>query len=166
MQQGGVIRSSARSERVIVWIAFIALISLANIIIGACGGLFGVEALSLQQILGYLFAPIAFLIGIPWSEATQVGSLLGQKLVINEFVAYIDFVGMGDALSAQSKKIVTVALCGFANFSSIAILLAVWVYSHPHVVRYRAPGPEYPAGTLSNFMSAALVGIFFAITTL
>lgn len=149
-------------------IAFIALISLANIIIGACGGLFGVEALSLQQILGYLFAPIAFLIGIPWSEATQVGSLLGQKLVINEFVAYIDFVGMGDALSEQSKKIVTVALCGFANFSSIAILLGglgvLAPSRRPDIARLGLKAVL--AGTLSNFMSAALVGIFFAITTL
>ena len=149
-------------------IAFIALISLANIIIGACGGLFGVEALSLQQILGYLFAPIAFLIGIPWSEATQVGSLLGQKLVINEFVAYIDFVGMGDALSAQSKKIVTVALCGFANFSSIAILLGglgvLAPSRRPDIARLGLKAVL--AGTLSNFMSAALVGIFFAISTL
>ncbi len=148
-------------------IAFIALISLANIIIGACGGLFGVEALSLQQILGYLFAPIAFLIGIPWSEATQVGSLLGQKLVINEFVAYIDFVGMGDALSAQSKKIVTVALCGFANFSSIAILLGglgvLAPSRRPDIARLGLKAVL--AGTLSNFMSAALVGIFFAIST-
>ena len=148
-------------------IAFIALISLANIIIGACGGLFGVEALSLQQILGYLFAPIAFLIGIPWSEATQVGSLLGQKLVINEFVAYIDFVGMGDALSAQSKKIVTVALCGFANFSSIAILLGglgvLAPSRRPDIARLGLKAVL--AGTLSNFMSATLVGIFFAIST-
>ena len=148
-------------------IAFIALISLANIIIGACGGLFGVEALSLQQILGYLFAPIAFLIGIPWSEATQVGSLLGQKLVINEFVAYIDFVGMGDALSEQSKKIVTVALCGFANFSSIAILLGglgvLAPSRRPDIARL---GLKAVCGYAVEFHECCTRWNFFAITTL
>jgi len=147
-------------------IAFIALISLINIILGAFGGLFGLEALSLQQILGYLFAPIAFLIGIPWSEATAVGSLLGQKLVVNEFVAYIDFVGMKDTLSAHSQVIVTVALCGFANLSSMAILLGglgvLAPSRRPDIARLGLKAVL--AGTLSNFMSAALVGIFFALS--
>jgi CNT family concentrative nucleoside transporter len=147
-------------------IAFIALISLANIILGAFGNLVGLEALSLQQILGYLFAPIAFLIGIPWSEATSVGSLLGQKLVVNEFVAYIDFVGMRDTLSQHSKVIVTVALCGFANLSSMAILLGglgvLAPSRRPDIARLGLKAVL--AGTLSNFMSAALVGIFFAIS--
>ncbi len=147
-------------------IAFIALISLVNIILGAFGGLFGLEALSLQQILGYLFAPIAFLIGIPWAEATTVGSLLGQKLVVNEFVAYIDFVGIKDTLSVHSQVIVTVALCGFANLSSMAILLGglgvLAPSRRPDIARLGLKAVL--AGTLSNFMSAALVGIFFAIS--
>jgi len=147
-------------------IAFIALISLVNIMLGAFGGLFGLEALSLQQILGYLFAPIAFLIGIPWSEATAVGSLLGQKLVVNEFVAYIDFVGMKDSLSAHSQVIVTVALCGFANLSSMAILLGglgvLAPSRRPDIARLGLKAVL--AGTLSNFMSATLVGIFFALS--
>lgn len=147
-------------------IAFIALISLVNIMLGAFGGLFGLEALSLQQILGYVFAPIAFLIGIPWSEATAVGSLLGQKLVVNEFVAYIDFVGMKDTLSAHSQVIVTVALCGFANLSSMAILLGglgvLAPSRRPDIARLGLKAVL--AGTLSNFMSAALVGIFFSIS--
>jgi CNT family concentrative nucleoside transporter len=147
-------------------IAFIALISLVNIILGAFGGLFGLEALSLQIILGYLFAPIAFLIGIPWSEATSVGSLLGQKLVVNEFVAYIDFVGMKDSLSAHSQVIVTVALCGFANLSSMAILLGglgvLAPSRRPDIARLGLKAVL--AGTLSNFMSATLVGIFFALS--
>jgi len=149
-------------------IAFIALIALANIILSAVGGLVGAEALSLQKILGYLFAPIAFLIGIPWSEATQVGSLLGQKLVLNEFVAYVDFVGMREALSAHSKAIVTVALCGFANLSSIAILLGglgvIAPSRRPDIARLGLKAVL--AGTLSNFMSATLVGIFFAVSIL
>ncbi|MCP4323374.1 MAG: NupC/NupG family nucleoside CNT transporter [Alteromonadales bacterium] len=147
-------------------IAFIALISLVNIMLGAFGGLFGLEALSLQQILGYLFAPIAFLIGIPWSEATAVGSLLGQKLVVNEFVAYIDFVGMKESLSAHSQVIVTVALCGFANLSSMAILLGglgvLAPSRRPDIARLGLKAVL--AGTLSNFMSATLVGIFFALS--
>lgn len=147
-------------------IAFIALISLVNIILGSFGGLFGLEALSLQQILGYLFAPIAFLIGIPWSEATAVGSLLGQKLVVNEFVAYIDFVGIKDSLSAHSQVIVTVALCGFANLSSMAILLGglgvLAPSRRPDIARLGLKAVL--AGTLSNFMSATLVGIFFALS--
>jgi CNT family concentrative nucleoside transporter len=147
-------------------IAFIALIALVNIMLGAFGGLFGLEALSLQLILGYVFAPIAFLIGIPWSEATVVGSLLGQKLVVNEFVAYIDFVGIKDTLSANSQVIVTVALCGFANLSSMAILLGglgvLAPSRRPDIARLGLKAVL--AGTLSNFMSATLVGIFFSIS--
>lgn len=147
-------------------IAFIALISLINIMLGAFGGVFGLEALSLQQILGYIFAPIAFLIGVPWSEATTVGSLLGQKLVVNEFVAYIDFVGIKDSLSAHSQVIVTVALCGFANLSSMAILLGglgvLAPSRRPDIARLGLKAVL--AGTLSNFMSATLVGIFFALS--
>ncbi len=147
-------------------IAFIALIALINSMLGAFGGLIGLEALSLQQILGYLFAPIAFLIGIPWSEATQVGSLLGQKLVVNEFVAYIEFVGIKESLSEHSQVIVTVALCGFANLSAIAILLGglgvLAPSRRPDIARLGLKAVL--AGTLSNFMSATLVGIFFAMS--
>jgi len=147
-------------------IAFIALIALINSILGAAGGVFGFEALTLQIILGYLFAPIAFLIGVPWSEAMQVGSLLGQKLVVNEFVAYIDFVGIKESLSANSQVIVTVALCGFANLSSMAILLGglgvLAPSRRPDIARLGLKAVL--AGTLSNFMSACLVGIFFAMS--
>ncbi|WP_435236643.1 NupC/NupG family nucleoside CNT transporter [Psychromonas sp. PT13] len=149
-------------------IAFIALIALINGMLAAVGGVFGLEALTLQQILGYLFAPIAFLIGVPWSEAMQAGSLLGQKLVVNEFVAYIDFVGIKETLSANTQVIITVALCGFANLSSMAILLGgLGVLSpsrRPDIARMGLKAVL--AGTLSNFMSAALVGIFFALSVL
>lgn len=149
-------------------IAFIALIALINSILGAAGGVFGAQALTLQQILGYLFAPIAFLIGVPWSEALQAGSLLGQKLVVNEFVAYIDFVGIKETLSEHTQVIVTVALCGFANLSSMAILLGglgVMAPSRrPDIARLGLKAVL--AGTLSNFMSACLVGIFFALSVL
>lgn len=149
-------------------IAFIALIALVNTIFGAVGGLFGIEALTLQQILGYLFAPIAFLIGIPWTEAVQAGSLLGQKLVVNEFVAYIDFVNIKATLSEHSQVIITVALCGFANLSSMAILLGglgvLAPSRRPDIARLGLKAVL--AGTLSNFMSAALVGIFFTLSVM
>ena len=147
-------------------IAFIGLIALINGMLGAFGDLVGLEALSLQQILGYIFAPFAFIMGVPWSEAQAVGSLLGQKLVLNEFVAYIDFVGIKDTLSEHSQVIVTVALCGFANLSSLAILLGglgvLAPSRRPDIARLGLKA--ILAGTLSNFMSATLVGIFFLIS--
>jgi CNT family concentrative nucleoside transporter len=147
-------------------IAFIALIALINIIFGAVGGIFGYGDLTLQQILGYLFSPIAYLIGIPWEEAVKAGSFLGQKLVVNEFVAYIDFVAVKDSMSTHSQAIITVALCGFANLSSMAILLGglgVMAPSRrPDIARLGLKAVM--AGTLSNFMSATLVGLFLVIS--
>ncbi|HIP75897.1 MAG TPA: NupC/NupG family nucleoside CNT transporter [Psychromonas hadalis] len=145
-------------------IAFIALIALLNQILGGFGGLFGMENLTLEIILGYLFSPIAFILGVPWSEALQAGSLLGQKLVVNEFVAFISFVQMPD-LSEHTKVIMTVALCGFANLSSMAILLGglgvLAPSRRPDIARMGLKAVL--AGTLSNFMSATLMGMFFLI---
>lgn len=147
-------------------IAFIALITLVNSLIGSVGGVFGFEALTLQLILGYVFSPIAFLLGVPWSEAVQAGSLLGQKLVVNEFVAYIDFVAIKDTLSMNSQVIITVALCGFANIGSVAVLLGglgvLAPSRRPDIARLGLKAVL--AGTLSNFMSATLVGLFFALS--
>ena len=147
-------------------IAFIALIALINTMLGAFGDVVGFEALTLEQILGYLFAPIAFLIGVPWSEAIVAGSLLGQKLVVNEFVAYIDFMNVKEALSEHTQVIITVALCGFANLSSMAILLGglgvLAPSRRPDIARMGLKAVM--AGTLSNLMSATLVGIFFALS--
>jgi concentrative nucleoside transporter, CNT family len=147
-------------------IAFIALIALINAILGSVGGVFGIEALTLQQILGYIFSPIAYLLGIPWSESIQAGSFLGQKLVVNEFVAYIDFVNIKDTLSEHSQVIITVALCGFANLSSMAILLgglgALCPSRRSDIAKLGLKAVL--AGTLSNFMSATLVGIFFTLS--
>lgn len=147
-------------------IAFIALIALINTMLGAFGDVVGFEALTLEQILGYLFAPIAFLIGVPWSEAVVAGSLLGQKLVVNEFVAYIDFMNVKEALSEHTQVIITVALCGFANLSSMAILLGglgvLAPSRRPDIARLGLKAVM--AGTLSNLMSATLVGIFFALS--
>ncbi|MEA3303992.1 MAG: NupC/NupG family nucleoside CNT transporter [Pseudomonadota bacterium] len=147
-------------------IAFIALIALINIIFGSVGGLIGYPDLTLQQVLGYLFSPIAYLIGIPWEEAVKAGSFLGQKLVVNEFVAYIDFVAVKESMSEHSQAIITVALCGFANLSSMAILLGglgVMAPSRrPDIARLGLKAVM--AGTLSNFMSATLVGLFLVIS--
>lgn len=148
-------------------IAFIALIALINIMFGSIGGILGIENLTLQLVLGYLFSPIAYLMGVPWSEAIQAGSFLGQKLVVNEFVAYIDFVGVKESMSTHSQAIITVALCGFANLSSMAILLGglgVMAPSRrPDIARLGLKAVL--AGTLSNFMSATLVGIFITLAS-
>lgn len=102
-------------------IAFIAIIAMINAGLGWAGGLFGVENLSLKLIFSYLFAPLAFLMGVPWEDVLNVGYLLGTKISINEFIAYIDLARMQPELSPRSFTIATYALCGFANFSSIAI---------------------------------------------
>jgi concentrative nucleoside transporter, CNT family len=104
-------------------LAFVALIAVANAFFGWLGGLFGYEALSLEMILGWLLRPLAWLMGVPWEEADQVGALLGIKTVLNEFVGYVRMEEMVEAgeLSERSEAIATYALCGFANFSSIAI---------------------------------------------
>jgi CNT family concentrative nucleoside transporter len=106
-------------------IAFVALVALANVILGAIGGLFDAPDLTLQAIFGFLLAPLAWLMGIPWLEAREVGSLIGLKTIVNEFVAYqalADAIGEG-RLSERSAIIASYALCGFANFGSLAILL-------------------------------------------
>jgi CNT family concentrative nucleoside transporter len=148
-------------------LAFIALIALLNMIIGGIGGIFGHGEITMQVILGYLFSPIAYILGIPWTEAIQAGSLLGQKLVINEFVAYVDFIANKEVFSDHSKAIITVALCGFANLSSIAILLGGLGVLAPsrrqEIARFGLRAVL--AGTLSNFMSATLVGIFMSISS-
>ncbi len=146
-------------------LAFIALIALMNMILGGIGGWFGHGEITMQLILGYLFSPIAYIIGIPWTEAVQAGSLLGQKLILNEFVAYVDFIANKEIFSEHSKAIISVALCGFANLSSIAILLGGLGILAPsrrqEIARFGLLAVL--AGTLSNFMSATLVGIFMSI---
>ncbi len=105
-------------------LAFIALIALFNSVVGWAGALIGLPALSLQTLLGYGFAPVAFAVGVPWNEALQVGSLLGTKIILNEFVAYSEMAALIKSGVLSSEKgilIATFALCGFANFSSIAI---------------------------------------------
>ncbi|MCW7553131.1 NupC/NupG family nucleoside CNT transporter [Endozoicomonas gorgoniicola] len=146
-------------------VAFISLIALLNGILGGLGGLVGFDGLTLQTILGYLFSPVALVMGVPLSEATTFGSLLGQKLVMNEFVAYVDFTNVRETLSAHSQAIITFALCGFANLSSIAILLGGIGGMAPNRRKEIAQMGMRAvlAGTFANLMSASIAGIFIAI---
>jgi CNT family concentrative nucleoside transporter len=145
-------------------LAFVALVALANGLLGGLGNLAGIPDLSFQRLVGYIFAPIMFLIGIPWSEAGVAGGLFGTKLVLNEFVAFIDLgnaAGPAAALGDRSRAIVTFALCGFANFSSIAIQMAVTGGLAPNQrpVIARLGIRALIAGSLANLMSAALAGL-------
>ncbi|MDA5559238.1 NupC/NupG family nucleoside CNT transporter [Exiguobacterium sp. MMG028] len=144
-------------------LAFVSLIALVNLILGSVGGLFGFDSLSLELILGYVFAPLAFVIGVPWADAVQFGSFLGQKLVLNEFVAFSEFapiIGSGD-LSARTEAMIAFALCGFANISSLAILLGGLGGMAPNrrgdIARMGVLA--ILAGTLANLMSATLAGL-------
>ena len=143
-------------------LAFVALVALANGLLGGAGNLVGIPDLSFQRLVGYVFAPFMFLIGIPWNEALTAGGLFGTKLVLNEFVAFIDLGKMGaDVLSDRSRAIVTFALCGFANFSSIAIQMAVTGGLAPNQrpVIAKLGLRALLAGSLANLMSAALAGL-------
>ncbi|WP_068547668.1 NupC/NupG family nucleoside CNT transporter [Thalassotalea crassostreae] len=145
--------------------AFVALIALLNGMIGGIGGWFGYEGLTLQTILGYLFQPIAYMLGVPWGEAFQAGSLLGQKVIVNEFVAYADFITFKDSLSAGTQAIITFALCGFANLASIAILLGglgTLAPSRRSDIAQMGMKAVF-AATLANLMSAAIAGVFISL---
>lgn len=146
-------------------LAFVALIALVNGIIGFFGGFVGAEELTLQTIFGYIFQPLAFILGVSWDEARLAGSFIGQKLVINEFVAYLDFANYQDQLSAHSQVIITFMLCGFANFSSIAILLGGLGGMAPSRRKDIAELGlrALLAATLANMMSAAIAGVFFTL---
>ena len=142
-------------------LAFVALVALANGIVGGIGAWFGYPDISFQAALGTLFKPVMFLLGVPWSEAGAAGSLFGTKVVLNEFVAFISLGQMGGTLSPLSIAIVTFALCGFANFSSIAIQMAVTGSLAPNQrpVIARLGLKALVAGSLANLMSAALAGL-------
>lgn len=144
-------------------LAFVALVALANGVLGWVGMWFGYPELSFQQLLGYIFAPIMFLIGVPWEDAGVAGGLFGTKIVLNEFVAFIDLGQIGAAdISERTRAIITFALCGFANFSSIAIQMAVTGGLAPNQrpVIAKLGVRALLAGSLANLMSAALAGLF------
>ncbi len=142
-------------------IAFVGLIALVNGLLGGIGGLIGVENLSAQMILGWVFAPLMYLLSIPWAEAQTAGAIFGEKLILNEFVAYFSLIAQADTLSPKTVAIVTFALCGFANVSSIAILLGGLGSLIPDRMEEIAKYGVYAvlAGSLSNLMSAALAGL-------
>ncbi|AWX54291.1 NupC/NupG family nucleoside CNT transporter [Brevibacillus brevis] len=142
-------------------LAFISLIFLLNSIIGWLGGLVGIEALTLEHILGYLFAPIAFMIGVPWEEALKAGSFIGQKIVLNEFVAYTAFAPEIANLSQKSVVIISFALCGFANLAALAMVIGGLGGFAPS---RRSDLAEMGlravvAATLANLLSATIAGM-------
>jgi len=143
-------------------IAFVSLIALINGGLSALGNLAGFEGVTLQSLLGFVFAPVMWLLSIPWAEAQQAGGVFGEKLILNEFVAFMHLGQMGDTLSPRTLAITTFALCGFANLSSIGILLAAMntlaPTRAPEVARYGFH--IVAAGSLSNLMSAALASLF------
>lgn len=156
-------------------LAFIGLIALINGILGGVGGWFGMPQLTLELLLGWVFSPLAFVIGVPWSEATLAGSFIGQKIVVNEFVAYLNFVPYvgenaqvlattGAVMSEKTAAIISFALCGFANLSSIAILLGGLGGIAPNrrhdIARFGMKAVA--AGTLSNLMAATIAGFFLS----
>ncbi|TAG09089.1 MAG: NupC/NupG family nucleoside CNT transporter [Verrucomicrobia bacterium] len=143
-------------------LAFIGLIALLNLLLGGLGNWFGANNWSLQAVLGHAFRPVAWMIGVPWHDAIRGGSLIGQKLVLNEFVAYIQYVEWMKSFSNKTQAICAVALCGFANLSSIAILLGGLGSMAPNrrsdIARLGIKAVL--AGTMSNLMSAAIVGLW------
>jgi CNT family concentrative nucleoside transporter len=145
-------------------LAFIGLIALLNLMLGGIGAWFGMQGLSLQWILGWVFSPLAWLAGVPFAEIRESGSLIGQKIVLNEFVAYVELTKIQDAMTAKTRAICSVALCGFANLSSIAILLGGLGGMAPtrrqEIARLGLKAVA--AATLSNLTSAAIVGLFVA----
>ena len=141
-------------------VVMVALVALANEILGAISGFTGAR-LTLQQILGWLCAPVALLLGIPWSEAGTAGALIGQKIVLNEFLAYLDLAALDStALSPRSRLIITYALCGFANLGSLGIMIGGLIAMVPE---RRADivalgGRSLLVGALATLHSAAMVG--------
>ncbi|MEW9799356.1 NupC/NupG family nucleoside CNT transporter [Alteromonas sp. CYL-A6] len=146
-------------------LAFIALIAMFNGLVGWTGGLLGYENVTFEGILGYLLQPLAWAIGVPWEEAALAGSFIGQKVVVNEFVAYLSFLESREALSDVSQAIITFALCGFANFSSIAILMggigAMAPTRRKEIAKLGLKAVF--AATLSNLMSASLAGFYLSL---
>ena len=151
-------------------LAFVGLIALINGILGGIGSQFGYGDLTLATIFGKIFAPLAWLIGAPWADAEIAGSFIGQKLAINEFFAYAEYSNYlkesGALLSDKTQAIITFALCGFANFSSIAILVGGLSIMAPNRRKDVARLAIFAliAGTLSNLMSATIAGLFIGLS--
>ncbi|MGO2257421.1 MAG: NupC/NupG family nucleoside CNT transporter [Hafnia alvei] len=155
-----------------VVMAFVALIALINGIIGGIGGLFGWSGVSLESLLGYIFSPLAYIMGVSWDNSALAGGLIGQKLAINEFVAYVNFSPyLKDAAGALDPKTIAVisfALCGFANFGSIAVVVGAFSAVAPERASdiARLGLRALLAATLSNLMSATIAGLFIGLGAL
>lgn len=143
-------------------LAFIALIALLNGCLSWLGGLFNHPELSMELITGYIFSPVAFLMGVPWEDAFNVGTLLGKKLIVNEFVAYLDLQELSGKMSPRAVVISTYALCGFANFSSIAIQVGGIGTIAPNRRQDLAllGVKSLIGGTLACLMTACIAGLF------
>jgi concentrative nucleoside transporter, CNT family len=144
-------------------LAFIALVALLNGLLGWIGSWFGFGDLTLQLILGYIFSPLAFAIGVPWAEAVEAGNFIGQKLILNEFVAYSSFAPEIPELTDKTVAIISFALCGFANISSLAILLGGLGNLAPNrrADIARLGIKSVIAGALASLLSAAIAGMLF-----
>ncbi len=142
-------------------LAFIALISLANGLLSWMGDIIGFEGVTLELILGWIFAPIMFVLGVPWADAVTTGNLMGQKLILNEFVAFVSMLDVQDGLSPKGLAIITFALCGFANLNSLAILVGGLGGLVPERRRdiSKLGLKAVLAGSLSNMMSASIAGV-------
>ena len=147
-------------------LAFIALIAMIDFPLAWFGQVMGIESLigqplSLSIILGYLLAPLAWIIGVPWGEATVVGGLIGEKIVINEFVAYLHLGEIKHTLSEHSILISTYALCGFANFGSLGIMIGGLATMVPErrVEVIQLGMKSIAAGTLATCMTGAVIGV-------
>lgn len=146
-------------------LAFVGLIAMVNGIIGGIGGWFGFGELTMQMILGYLLAPLAWIMGVPWSESVQAASFIGQKMVINEFVAYIDFLKVADQLSEKTQIIISFTLCGFANIGSLAMVIGGLAALCPERRQdLSAIGMKaLIAAALANLMSGTIAGLLFSL---
>ena len=137
-------------------VAFVGLIALIN---GVLGGLR--DGLSLQSILGAAFAPLAYLLGVPWTDAPQIGNLLGLRLVLNEFIAYVQLGNIRETLDPRSFNIASYALCGFANLGSIGIQVGgIGSLMPDRRAEMAALGIRAMiAATMANFVTAAIAGL-------
>lgn len=151
-----------------VVMTFVAIIALINGIIGGIGGWFGYGKITLEGIFGWILAPLAWIMGVDWADASLAGSLIGQKLAINEFVAYLNlslYLQPGSTLDVKTTAIISFALCGFANFGSIGVVVGAFSAISPQ----RAPEiaqlgmRALAAATLSNLMSATIAGFFIGL---
>ncbi|MGL5361062.1 MAG: nucleoside transporter C-terminal domain-containing protein, partial [Shewanella sp.] len=155
--------------------SFVSLVALFNGMLGGIGAWFGLEGLTLQQILGYLFAPLAWLMGVSWNEAMLAGSFIGQKIVINEFFAYINLApylsgdaivaATGQPMSERTQVILSFALCGFANIGTVAIAIAgIGGLVPERRSEIASLGLKaLAAGILSNLMAATIAGLFMSL---